>query len=33
MGGVSGTSVQSSDSPMFASSGYKCNVDAAVVYG
>ena len=25
MGGVSGRLVQSSDSPMFASSGYKCN--------
>ena len=33
MGGVSGRSVQSSDSPMFASAGYKCNVEAAVVYG
>ena len=25
MGGASGRLVQSSDSPMFASSGYKCN--------
>ena len=33
MGGVTGRAVQSNDSPMFASSGYKCNVDAAVVYG
>ena len=33
MGGLSGWSVQSSDSPMFVSSGYKCNIDAAVVYG
>ena len=31
MGKVSGRLVQSNDSPMFASSGYKCNVDAAVV--
>ena len=32
MGGLSGWSVQSSDSPMFVSSGYKCNIDAAVVH-
>ena len=33
MGGVSGRPVQFSDSPMLASSGYKCSVDATVVYG
>ena len=33
MCGGSGRSVRSSDSPMFAFSGYKGNVDAAVVYG
>ena len=32
MGMVPERSVQSSDSPMFDSSGYICNVDAAVVY-